>query len=126
FPYLKESKGSVVNFASGAGLSGLVGQGSYAAAKEGIRGMSRVAAREWGPFGVRVNVVCPLAYTEGLDQWRQAYPDLYEKTIRDIPMGRYGDAEKDIGRVCLFLVSEDSAYVTGETISVQGGSGMRP
>ena len=66
FPYLKESKGSVINFASGAGLFGKLGQSSYAAAKEGIRGMSRVAAAEWGPDGVRVNVVCPLAMTESL------------------------------------------------------------
>ena len=56
FPYLKESGGSVINFASGAGLYGKPGQSSYAAAKEGIRGLSRVAATEWGPDGVRVNV----------------------------------------------------------------------
>ena len=71
FPYLKETKGSVINFASGAGLFGKPGQSSYAAAKEGIRGMSRVAATEWGPFGINVNVVCPLVYTESLDQWRR-------------------------------------------------------
>lgn len=126
FPYLKETKGSVINFASGAGLAGLLGQGSYAAAKEGIRGLSRVAAREWGPLGINVNIVCPLAFTPGLDKWSKAYPDLYEKTIRDIPLGRYGDAETDIGRVCVFLASEDAKYITGETISLQGGSGMRP
>ena len=57
FPYLKEVKGSVINFASGAGLFGKPGQSSYAAAKEGIRGISRVAATEWGPFGINVNVV---------------------------------------------------------------------
>ena len=56
FPYLKATRGSVINFASGAGLFGKLGQASYAAAKEGIRGMSRVAAAEWGPDGVRVNV----------------------------------------------------------------------
>ena len=71
FPYLKETKGSVINFASGAGLFGKLGQSSYAAAKEGIRGMSRVAAAEWGPDGVRVNVVCPLAMTESLQEWRR-------------------------------------------------------
>lgn len=126
FPYLKETKGSVVNFASGAGLAGRLGQSSYAAAKEGIRGMTRVAASEWGPDGVRVNVVCPLAMTEGLIQWKQAYPDLYEKTIQGVPLGRFGDPQKDIGRVCVFLASEEAAYITGETISLQGGSGLRP
>lgn len=60
YPYLKETKGSVVNFASGAGLFGNYGQCSYAAAKEGIRGLTRVAATEWGPDGINVNIVCPL------------------------------------------------------------------
>lgn len=126
FPYLKESKGSVINFASGAGLFGKLGQSSYAAAKEGIRGMSRVAAAEWGPDGVRVNVVCPLAMTESLAQWKEAYPDLFAKTIQGIPLGRFADPEQDIGRVCAFLASDDASYVTGETITLQGGSGLRP
>ena len=126
FPYLKESRGSVINFASGAGLFGRPGQSSYAAAKEGIRGLSRVAATEWGPDGVRVNVVCPLAMTESLEAWSQEYPELFKKTIQGIPLGRYADPREDIGRVCVFLASEDANYVTGETITLQGGSGMRP
>ena len=126
FPFLKESKGSVINFASGAGLFGKLGQASYAAAKEGIRGMSRVAAAEWGPDGVRVNVVCPLAMTESLQDWKEHYPDLFEKTIQGIPLGRFADPKDDIGRVCVFLASEDAHYVTGETITLQGGSGLRP
>ena len=99
FPYLKETKGSVINFASGAGMFGKLGQASYAAAKEGIRGMSRVAAAEWGPDGVRVNVICPLAMTESLQQWRENFPDLYEKTIQGIPLGHFADPKNDIGRV---------------------------
>lgn len=126
FPYLKVSKGSVINFASGAGLFGKLGQASYAAAKEGIRGMSRVAAAEWGPDGVRVNVVCPLAMTESLQEWKGNYPELFEKTIQGIPLGRFADPKDDIGRVCVFLASEDAHYVTGETITLQGGSGLRP
>ena len=126
FPYLKETKGSVINFASGAGLFGKLGQASYAAAKEGIRGMSRVAASEWGPDGVRVNVVCPLAMTESLHEWKENYPELFEKTIQGIPLGRFADPRNDIGRVCVFLASDDASYVTGETITLQGGSGLRP
>lgn len=99
---------------------------SYAAAKEGIRGLSRVAATEWGPYGVRVNVICPLAMTEGLQKFKEEYPDRYEQTIKAVPMGRFADPEKDIGRLCVFLSSEDASYITGETITVQGGSGLRP
>ena len=126
YPYLKESKGSVINFASGAGLFGKLGQSSYAAAKEGIRGMSRVAAAEWGPDGIRVNVVCPLAMTESLQEWKDNYPDLFARTIQGIPLGRFADPTEDIGRVCVFLASDDASYVTGETITLQGGSGLRP
>lgn len=126
YPYLKESKGSVINFASGAGLFGKLGQSSYAAAKEGIRGLSRVAAAEWGPDGINVNVICPLAMTESLEQWKQAYPDLYDKTIQGIPLGHFADPENDIGKVCVFLASDDASYITGETITLQGGSGLRP
>ena len=71
YPYLKENKGAVVNFASGAGLFGRIAQSSYAAAKEGIRGLSSVAATEWAPDGIRVNVVCPLAMTEGLKKFKE-------------------------------------------------------
>ena len=125
-PYLKETHGSVINFASGAGLFGKLGQSSYAAAKEGIRGLSRVAAAEWGPDGIRVNVICPLAMTESLQEWKENYPDLFEKTIQGIPLGRFASPKDDIGRVAVFLASEDAHYVTGETITLQGGSGLRP
>ena len=125
-PHLKQTKGSVINFASGAGLFGKLGQSSYAAAKEGIRGLSRVAAAEWGPDGIRVNVICPLAMTESLQEWKANYPDLFEKTIQGIPLGRFADPKDDIGRVAVFLASEDAHYITGETITLQGGSGLRP
>lgn len=126
YPYLKETKGSVINFASGAGLFGKPGQGSYAAAKEGIRGLSRVASTEWGADGINVNIICPLVMTDALEQWKEAYPAVYEQTIKGIPLGRFGDAEKDIGRTCVFLASDAASYISGETITMQGGSGLRP
>ena len=126
YPSLKKTQGSVINFASGAGLFGKSGQSSYAAAKEGIRGLSRVAAAEWGPDKITVTVICPLAMTESLIEWKKQYPDLYEKTIQGIPMGRFADPTKDIGRLCVFLASEEGSFITGETISLQGGSGLRP
>lgn len=126
FPYLKETKGAVINFASGAGLFGRVAQSSYAAAKEGIRGLSRVAATEWAPYGVNVNIVCPLAMTSELEHFKANYPDAYNATLKGVPMGRFGDPEKDIGRVCVFLGSEDAKYMSGETLTLQGGSGQRP
>ena len=110
FPYLKESHGSVINFASGAG----------------IRGLSRVAANEWGPYDINVNVVLPLVMTDKLAQWGQENPEMFKKNLDEIPLGRYGDAQKDIGKVCVFLASYDAKYITGDTLFIQGGVGMKP
>ncbi|MBQ6846929.1 MAG: SDR family oxidoreductase [Oscillospiraceae bacterium] len=126
YPYLKETKGSVINFASGAGLFGNYGQCSYAAAKEGIRGLSRVAATEWGKDGINVNVVCPLAWTAQLEQFKNAYPEAFEKNVHMPPMGHFGDSELEIGRVCVQLAHPDFKYMTGETLTLEGGLGQRP
>lgn len=126
YPHLKASQGSVINFASGAGLFGNYGQCAYAAAKEGIRGLSRVAATEWARDGINVNVICPLAWTAQLEQFEQAYPDAFKANVRMPPAGHYGDVEKEIGRVCVQLASPDFKYMNGETITLEGGMGLRP
>lgn len=126
YPYLAESKGSVINFASGAGLFGNYGQCAYAAAKEGIRGLTRVAATEWGKDGINVNTVCPIAWTVQLEQFEQAYPEAFKANVKMPPMGHYGDAELEIGRVCVQLASPDFKYMSGETITLEGGMGLRP
>lgn len=126
YPYLKETKGSVINFASGAGLFGNYGQSAYAAAKEGIRGLTRVAATEWGPDGINANVVCPLAWTSMLEGWSQANPEAFKANVHMPPMGHYGDSETEIGRVCIQLASPDFKYMSGETITLEGGMGQRP
>ena len=71
YPHLAKTKGSVINFASGAGLFGNFGQCAYAAAKEGIRGLTRVAATEWAKDGINVNIICPLAWTAQLEQFQK-------------------------------------------------------
>lgn len=126
YPYLAKTKGSVINFASGAGLFGNYGQCAYAAAKEGIRGLTRVAATEWGKDGINVNIVCPLAWTAQLEQFEKAYPEAFKANVHTPPMGHFGDAELEIGRVCVQLASPDFKYMTGETITLEGGLGQRP
>lgn len=126
YPYLKETKGSVINFASGAGLFGNFGQASYAAAKEGIRGMSRVAATEWAADGINVNVVCPLAWTAQLDNFWKKDPDAFAKNVKMPPAGHYANSETEIGRACVLLAHPDFKYMTGETLTLEGGMGLRP
>lgn len=126
YPHLAKTQGSVINFASGAGLFGNFGQSSYAAAKEGIRGLSRVAATEWGKDGINVNVVCPLAWTAQLEGWAKANPQAFQANVKMPPMGHFGDVEKEIGRACVALASPDLKYMSGETITLEGGIGLRP
>lgn len=126
YPYLKETKGAVINFASGAGLFGNYGQSAYAAAKEGVRGLTRVAATEWGQDGINVNIVCPLAWTAQLENFEKAYPEAFKANVKMPPAGHYGDAELEIGRVCVQLASPDFKYMSGETITLEGGMGQRP
>ena len=126
YPYLKETQGSVINFASGAGLFGNFGQCAYAAAKEGIRGLTRVAATEWGKDNINVNIVCPLAWTAQLENFQKAYPDAFKANVKMPPAGHYGDVEKEIGRVCVQLASPDFKYMSGETLTLEGGMGLRP
>ncbi len=126
YPYLKETQGSVINFASGAGLFGNYGQCAYAAAKEGIRGLSRVAATEWGKDGINVNVICPIAWTAQLENFEKAYPEAFKANVHMPPMGHYGDPETEIGRVCVQLANPDFKYLTGETLTLEGGMGLRP
>ena len=117
YPHLKGG-GKIINTASAAGIQGYARMGAYAAAKEGIRGLSRVAAREWGVDGINVNIVCPSMLTTPGMHDRKERGMTTDFSTRPIPRpGR----EEDTGRAIVFLASEMSDYITGETIMVDGG-----
>ncbi|MBT2293135.1 SDR family oxidoreductase [Paenibacillus albidus] len=126
YPHLRTKGGKIINFSSGAGYLGEEGYASYAAIKEGIRGLSRVVAREWGPENINVNVVNPGALTEGVKNYMNTLPeeqrDLRLLGFRDTPLRRFGDAYEDIAPVVVFLASEDSRHITGQTFFVDGGA----
>ncbi|MCW2529286.1 MAG: hypothetical protein JWM76_4146 [Pseudonocardiales bacterium] len=121
FEDLRQTRGSIVNFGSGSGLTAKAAMGGYAAVKESIRVLSRVAAVEWGPHGVRVNVVCPLAQSPGMGGWSDDLPAAGATLADSVPLRRIGDAEKDVGRAVVFLVGPDAGYITGTTIMADGG-----
>lgn len=121
FEDLRATRGSVINFGSGSGLAGFPAIGAYASVKEAVRTLSRVTAVEWGKYGVRVNVVCPLAESPGYDAWSAALPGAGGQIQEQIPLQRLGDPETDIGRVCVFLAGPDSGYITGTTLMADGG-----
>ncbi len=121
YPHLVATKGNVINFGTGAAFDAMPTQTSYAATKEAIRTVSKVAANEWGPQGVRVNIICPFAASPGVEAWKQAAPEAYAAQIGKVPLRRIGDCEKDIGEAAVFLASDMAGYVTGQTLMVDGG-----
>lgn len=121
YPHLVKTKGSVINFATGAAMDAIATQGSYCAAKEAIRAISKVAASEWGEHGVRVNIICPFANSPGVMAWKECAPDDYATQIGKVSLRRIGDCEKDIGSAAVFLASDAAGYITGQTLMVDGG-----
>lgn len=124
FPHMKERGGSIINFGSKMGMQPMAGIGSYAAAKEAIRGLSRSAAREWGRYAIRVNVLNPASLSDSGKAYFKDRPAEFEKLCADVSLGHFGDAETDIGAAAVFLASDDGRYVTGQTINVDGGQLM--
>jgi NAD(P)-dependent dehydrogenase (short-subunit alcohol dehydrogenase family) len=123
-PHMKEKGGSIINLGSREGIHGGSGFAAYAATKEGIRGLSRVAAREWGRFKIRVNVICPAALSPAAITYLEGHPQEAEMYRKEIALGYFGDPEKDIGPVAVFLASDDSRYLTGQTLNADGGQVM--
>lgn len=121
YPHLVKARGCVINFATGAAMDAIPTQGSYVAAKEAIRAISKVAASEWGEHGVRVNIICPFANSPGVSAWKEWAPDDYATAISKVSLRRIGDCERDIGAAAVFLASNAAGYITGQTLMVDGG-----
>ena len=124
FPYLKERGGSVINFGTRQGIYGEPGDGIYGANKEGVRALSRSAAREWGQFGIRVNVINPAGLSPAAAKFFAENPERGQKYMDDISLRRFGDLDSDIAPVAVFLASGDSRYITGQTLNADGGQIM--
>jgi NAD(P)-dependent dehydrogenase (short-subunit alcohol dehydrogenase family) len=124
YPYLKERGGSVINLGSREGIIGGRGFGIYAATKEGVRGFSRVAAREWGVDRIRVNVLCPAALSPAAADFLEKNPEKAKAYQASIALGYFGDPAADIGPIAVFLGGDDSHYLTGQTLNADGGQEM--
>ncbi|MEZ7901096.1 MAG: 3-oxoacyl-[acyl-carrier-protein] reductase [Flavobacteriales bacterium] len=115
---LKQRKGSIINLSSVVGVNGNAGQSNYSASKAGMIGFTKSIAKELGSRNIRSNAIAPgfiaTKMTAKLDQ------DVVGNWVKEIPLKRAGTTE-DVADVCVFLASEMSAYVTGQTIHVCGG-----
>jgi acetoacetyl-CoA reductase len=113
--------GRVVNIGSINGQAGQYGQVNYAAAKSGIHGFTKALAQEGARFGITVNAIAP-GYVD-TDMVRAVPPDVLTKIVARIPMGRLGQAA-DIARGVVFLTAEEADFITGSTLSINGGQHM--
>jgi NAD(P)-dependent dehydrogenase (short-subunit alcohol dehydrogenase family) len=122
FPYMKEKGGKIINFGSGSGRNPAAGLGPYGISKAAMHSLTKHAAKEWGKYKINVNGILPLVMTPVMEMTLKEDPDRLKPFMP--PLGWFGDAERDIGRVALFLASSASDYVTGQNLPVDGGSDM--
>ena len=119
--HLRRRPGTMILLTSPAGVEGSANLPVYATVKAAQRGILKSLAREWGPQGVRVNAIAPVARTPAMDAAVAVNPALEERLIARTPLGRLGDAAADIGPVAVFLASGRARYITGQTIVADGG-----
>ncbi|MFT9599202.1 3-oxoacyl-[acyl-carrier-protein] reductase [Mesobacillus sp.] len=118
---MKQRSGRIINISSIVGVSGNPGQANYVAAKSGVIGLTKTSAKELSSRGITVNAVAPGFITT--DMTDKLNEDVKTEMLKQIPLARFGEP-KDIARTVIFLASEDSAYMTGQTLHVDGGMVM--
>jgi NAD(P)-dependent dehydrogenase (short-subunit alcohol dehydrogenase family) len=126
FPYMRaHGGGRIITICSLNGPNAHRYSADYNAAKEAARALTRTAAREWARHNILANIICPFAITDAFEAFRDSSPENAASAaslLAQIPAGRMGDPEQDIGGAALFLASDDARYVTGNTMFVDGGS----
>ncbi|QLL08944.1 SDR family NAD(P)-dependent oxidoreductase [Mycobacterium vicinigordonae] len=122
FPFLQASgRASVINFVSGSALGGIAYTAPYSAAKGAIAALTKVAANEWARHRIRVNAVCPFALTEVQQKMIGTEWDNYTRTAQASPMKRGADPDSEIAPAVAFLAGDDSTFVTGTVLHIDGG-----
>jgi len=123
FPHMRRNGGGrIISMCSLNGVNAHMYTAEYNIVKEGLRALTRTVAREWARHNILANIVCPAAVTPAYELFVRSSPENAAALLKQNPMGRMGDPEKDIGGVALFLASEDSCYITGNTLYADGGS----
>lgn len=116
--FIKKRRGIIVNISSVSGITGIAGQTNYSASKSGVIGFTKSLAREVAPYNIRVNSVAPgFIETDMLSCLKEEYKN---QLLKRIPLNRFGRPE-EVARVVRFLVSDESDYITGQTIVIDGG-----
>lgn len=123
FPVMKsQGRGRIINMGTLNGVNAHMFTADYNASKEAMRALSRTAAVEWGAHGISVNVICPSATSPQAREYFEQNPEMMEHLVSQIPSGRLGDAFGDIGPLALYLASDESGFLTGNTLFADGGA----
>jgi NAD(P)-dependent dehydrogenase (short-subunit alcohol dehydrogenase family) len=120
-PHLKGG-GSIINLSTAQALNPRPGAGIYAATKAALNLISRSAAVEWGSDGIRVNTIMPFGESDAVKAFFANESDAAQEILATVPLGRVGDPELDIGRAVVFLASDESRYMTGAVLPLDGGA----
>jgi meso-butanediol dehydrogenase / (S,S)-butanediol dehydrogenase / diacetyl reductase len=121
-PHLADGGGVILNLTSGSFLrTHPLELGAYAAIKSSMSALNRAAAVEWGGDGIRVVALMPFSESDGMEWWKEHDPSAYAQVLDEVPLGRIGHPETDIGRAAVWLCSDDASYITGTTLVVDGG-----
>jgi 3-oxoacyl-[acyl-carrier protein] reductase len=118
---LKQKSGSIINISSVSGLMGNAGQVNYSSSKSALLGFTKSLAKELAPRGINVNCICP-GFIES-DMTNELTSDQRDQALSQIPLGSFG-SDTDIAKLTLFLSSDNAKYITGQSISVDGGMYM--
>lgn len=122
FPYMKDAGwGRIISICSLNGVNAHIYSADFNAGKEGLRALTRTAGREWARYGITANIICPGAASAAYLRFKEQYPENAAAMDAMNPMGRTGDVDTDIAPVALFLASDESRYMTGNTLFVDGG-----
>ncbi len=125
-PMSRQGKGSIINVSPSTGRLGCPGSAHYAAAKAGIVNLTRTLSMEWAALGIRVNAIAPgPVNTDKYVAMLNSIPGYYEKLVQTVPMGRLGALE-EIPPAVVYLASDASSYVTGQTLNIDGGQQSLP
>jgi NAD(P)-dependent dehydrogenase (short-subunit alcohol dehydrogenase family) len=127
FGFLKERGGRILNFGSGAGITGVVPSAAYSASKGAVTAWTRTAAQAWGRYGITVNQILPLMWTTMYEGYRAKFsPEQLQEhdamIARMVPLGgAFGKADRDLAPVIVFMLGDGAGFITGQTIPVDGG-----
>lgn len=126
YPHLKQTQSTVINMSSGARVQSIPAHGAYGPNKEAIRSSTRIVAKERGPDQITLNSIAPYVASAESERYEKAHPEIIAEIVKGVALGHIGDAELNVGSLCVYLATDGGHYLTGGNFDVDGGTSIRP